>query len=70
MRLPYSRAEVTLVPQVFMTEIQEANGKLVRQGLLDKRLHKTWHFYLKTNESLPEARTIIVVAMPRLRSKA
>lgn len=45
--------------------VQEAVGKLVRQGLLNKRLHERWHFYLQTNESLPEAKTIVIVAMPQ-----
>ncbi len=45
--------------------VQEAVGKLVRQGLLNKRLHETWHFYLKTNENLPEVKTIVVVAIPQ-----
>ena len=48
-----------------LPEVQEAVAKLVRQGLIDKRLHESWHFYLQTNESLPEAKTIIVVAMPQ-----
>ncbi|MFH0768298.1 MAG: 4Fe-4S double cluster binding domain-containing protein [Chloroflexota bacterium] len=48
-----------------LSEVQEAVGKLVRQGLLNKQLHERWHFYLKTNENLPEAKTIIVVAMPQ-----
>ncbi len=48
-----------------LPEVQEAVGKLVRQGLLNQRLHEGWHFYLQTNENLPEAKTIIVVAMPQ-----
>ena len=48
-----------------LPEVQEAVGKLVRQGLLNKQLHEKWHFYLKTNENLPEAKTIIVVAIPQ-----
>ena len=49
-----------------LPEVQESVGKLVRQGLLNKRLHERWHFYLDTNKNLPEANTIIVVAMPQL----
>ena len=48
-----------------LPEVQESVGKLVRQGLINKKLHEKWHFYLKTNEILPEAKTIIVVAMPQ-----
>jgi epoxyqueuosine reductase len=48
-----------------LPEVQEAVGKLVRQGLLNKRLHETWHFYLETNKNLPEAKTIVIVAMPQ-----
>ena len=48
-----------------LPEVQEAVGKLVRQGLLNQRLHEGWHFYLQTNRNLPEANTIIVVAMPQ-----
>ena len=45
--------------------VQEEVGKLVRQGLVSKQLHERWHFHLKTNENLPEAKTITVVAMPQ-----
>lgn len=48
-----------------LPEVQESVGKLVRQGLINKQLYERWHFYLKTNENLPEAKTIIVVAMPQ-----
>ena len=48
-----------------LPEVQEAVGKLVRQGLLNKRLHETWHFYLQTNENLPKTKTIVIVAMPQ-----
>jgi epoxyqueuosine reductase len=48
-----------------LPEVQEAVGKLVRRGLINKQLHELWHFYLQTNENLPEANTIIVVAMPQ-----
>ena len=47
-----------------LSEVQETVGKLVRQGLLNQRLHEGWHFYLQTNKNLPEANTIIVVAVP------
>jgi epoxyqueuosine reductase len=47
-----------------LPEVQEAVGRLVGQGLLDKRLYESWNFYLDSNKSLPKAKTIIVVAMP------
>jgi epoxyqueuosine reductase len=53
------------VPIMHLREVQEAVGKLVRQGLVNERLHERWHFYLQNNESLPEAKTIVVVAMPQ-----
>jgi epoxyqueuosine reductase len=46
-------------------EIQEAVAKLVRQGMISEQLHSTWHFYKQTNKNLPEAKTIIIVAMPQ-----
>lgn len=48
-----------------LPEAQEAVRKLVRQGMISERLHSAWHFYLQTNRNLPEANTIIVVAMPQ-----
>ena len=59
------RYKAKTVSITHLSEVQEAVGKLVGQGLLNKRLRKRWHFYLKTNENLPEAKTIIVVAMPQ-----
>jgi epoxyqueuosine reductase len=47
-----------------LPEIQEAVRRLVRQGLLDRRLYESWHFYLDSNENLPGARTIFIVAIP------
>jgi len=48
-----------------LAELQDAVGKLVRQGLISEQLYKRWHFYLSTNKNLPEAETIIIVAMPQ-----
>lgn len=56
----YRTVSITHLPAV-----QQAVGELVRQGLLNRRLHGTWHFYLDTNKDLPEAKTIVVVAMPQ-----
>jgi epoxyqueuosine reductase len=47
-----------------LPEVQEAVAKLVRQGMISEKLHSTWHFYLDSNNNLPEAKTIFVVAMP------
>jgi epoxyqueuosine reductase len=49
---------------IHLPEVQETVGRLVRQGLLNKRLCESWHFYLNANKNLPEAETIVVVAMP------
>ncbi|MFC1948435.1 4Fe-4S double cluster binding domain-containing protein [Chloroflexota bacterium] len=48
-----------------LPEVQEAVGNLIRQGLINEQLYKNWHFYLGTNKNLPEAATIIIVAMPQ-----
>lgn len=48
-----------------LAEAQESVAKLIRQGLISEQLYEKWHFYLKTNENLPEAKTIIAVAMPQ-----
>lgn len=48
-----------------LAESQGSVAGLISQGSIDTWLHEKWHFYLKTNDSLPEARTIIVVAMPQ-----
>ena len=48
-----------------LPEVQEAVGKLVRQGLVNPRLSATWHFYLQSNKNPPEAGTIIIAALPQ-----
>jgi epoxyqueuosine reductase len=48
-----------------LPEVQEAVGQLVRQGLINRRLSEKWHFHLETNKNFPEARNIIIVAMPQ-----
>ena len=48
-----------------LPDVQEEVAKLVRQGMISERLHSTWHFYLQTNKNLPEAKTIVIVAMPQ-----
>jgi epoxyqueuosine reductase len=59
--LGYKARTVSIIHQ---PELQEAVGRLVRQGLLNKRLCERWRFYWDTNKDLPEAKTIVVVAMP------
>jgi epoxyqueuosine reductase len=48
-----------------LAEVQDAVGKLVRQGTVSKTLSRGWQFYLETNTKLPEAKTIVVIAMPQ-----
>ena len=48
-----------------LPETQEAVAKLVGQGMISEQLHSTWHFYKQTNKNLPEAKTIIIVALPQ-----
>jgi epoxyqueuosine reductase len=48
-----------------LAEAQDAVGELVRQGMISEKLHRGWHFYLDNNKNFPEAKTIIVVAMPQ-----
>jgi epoxyqueuosine reductase len=48
-----------------LPEVQEEVGKLVRQGLVNRRLSENWRFYLGTNKDLPEAKTIIIAALPQ-----
>ncbi len=48
-----------------LQEIQNAVGELVRQGVISEKLHTGWQFYLDNNKNLPEAKSIIIVAMPQ-----
>lgn len=48
-----------------LPEVQESVGKLIKQGLIDKSLYDTWHFYVDTNKNLPEAKSVVIVAMPQ-----
>ncbi len=59
------RHDFRTVSIAHLAELQDSVGRLVREGLLDERLYGGWHFYLKTNDNLPEARTIVIVAMPQ-----
>jgi epoxyqueuosine reductase len=56
--------EARTVSIVHLSEVQEAVGNLIRRGFVNEGLHRRWHFHLDTDKSLPEARTIIIAAMP------
>jgi len=58
------RYQARTVSITHLAEVQEAVAQLVRHGLVNEQLYKKWHFYLDTNKNLPEAKTIIIVAMP------
>jgi len=57
--------EARTVSIAHLPEVQESVGRLVRHGTIDKKLHAKWHFYLKSNEDMPDAKTIIILAMPQ-----
>ncbi len=59
------RYDFRTVSIAHLAELQDSVGRLVKDGLLDRWLYGKWHFYLKTNDNLPEARTIVIVAMPQ-----
>ena len=59
------RYKAKTVSITHLPEVQESVVELVRQRMISERLHSTWHFYLQTNKNLPDANTIIVVAMPQ-----
>ena len=61
-RFDYKARTVSII---HLSEVQEAVAKLIRQGLVNKQLHEKWHFYLDTNKDLPEAKTIVIVAIPQ-----
>jgi len=63
-RMKQSGYKVKFVSITHLPEVQESVAKLVRQGLINKRLYKKWHFYLDNNKNLPEAKTIFIVAIP------
>jgi len=46
-------------------DVQDTVGKLVRQGMISEKLYGGWQFILNSNVNLPEAKTIIIVAMPQ-----
>jgi epoxyqueuosine reductase len=48
-----------------LADTQEAVNKLVRHRLLAKRLCENWHFYRQGYEVLPEAKSIVIVAIPQ-----
>jgi epoxyqueuosine reductase len=48
-----------------LPEIQDAVGQLIRQGMIDEKLYNGWHFYRDSTTNVPEAKAIIVGAMPQ-----
>ena len=56
----YKTVSITHLP-----DVQNTVGELVRQGILSEKLCRDWQFYLDSNKNLPEAKTIIIVAMPQ-----
>ncbi len=48
-----------------LPEMQESVAALIRQGAINKRMSDNWHFYRTPNTGLPEAKTIIVAALPQ-----
>jgi epoxyqueuosine reductase len=54
-----------MVSIAHLSEVQDAVGKLVRQGTISEKLYSGWHFYLDSNKNFPEAKTMIIVAMPQ-----
>ena len=48
-----------------LSELQEDVARPIRQGLIDRQLSDRWHFYMRANEDLPEAKAIITAAVPQ-----
>ena len=57
--------KVKTVSIAHLPEIQESVATLIRQRLINKRLADKWHFYRTPNTELPEAKTIIIAALPQ-----
>jgi len=45
--------------------VQDAVGNLVREGILNEKMSNGWQFYKNTNNDFPDAKTIIILAMPQ-----
>ena len=56
----YKTVSITHLP-----DVQNTVGELVRQGMLSEKLCRDWQFYLDSNKNLPEAKTIMIIAMPQ-----
>jgi hypothetical protein len=54
-----------MVSIVHLSEVQDAVGKLVRQGTISEKLYSGWHFYQDSNQNFPEAKTMFIIAMPQ-----
>ena len=48
-----------------LTAVQDAVGNLVREGTLNEKMSSGWRFYKKSNNDFPDAKTIIIAAMPQ-----
>jgi epoxyqueuosine reductase len=48
-----------------LQEVQEAIGKLIQEGQVDRRLSDKWHFYRERDKVPAEAKSIIIIAIPR-----
>lgn len=57
--------KTTIVSIAHLPEARAAITRLVIQGLVSRRLSENWKFYLEANDGLPEAKTIIITAMPQ-----
>lgn len=53
-----------------LSEVQESVAKLVREGTINAKLHKNWHFYMDDNKNLPEAKMIFIIAIPEPITRA
>jgi epoxyqueuosine reductase len=57
--------QVKTVSITRLPELQESVAALIREGVINKRLSDNWHFYRTPNTELPEAKTIIIAALPQ-----
>jgi epoxyqueuosine reductase len=64
-KLEISGYQARMVSISHLPEIQDAVTNLVKQGLLDKSLYEKWKIYFQVNLEMPEASSIITIAMPQ-----
>jgi len=58
--------QVKMVSIAHLSRSTGCSGKLVRRERSVEKLYSGWHFYLDSNKNFPEAKTMIIVAMPHL----